>query len=242
MPRRNNTCWAVVPAAGVGARMALAKPKQYLEIAGKTLLEYSVGALLNSGIVDQVVVALAADDTLGPSLAGLRDNRVSFCDGGTSRATSVLAGLDSLAACAQLDDWVMVHDAARPCVGGIEIKALYGRLQTSLNGGLWAIPVADTLKRAVCVDSQQRIEATVARDNIWRAQTPQMFRYGALRDALCQALIDAVDITDESSAMLHAGVDHELIEGPLHNIKVTYPADQLLAEFYLTQMEIRPCE
>lgn len=223
--------WAVVPAAGVGARMAADRPKQFLTLRGRPLLFWSVRALLARDDLSGCVVALPAFDT-EPSL-GLRDSRLEFCVGGATRGASVLAGLDTLAAAPE--DWVLVHDGARPCLDAESLDALIRQVRQSGSGGLLAEPVTDTLKQA---DASQRVIATVSRDGLWRAQTPQMFRYGELREALRAAIADGADITDEASAMEREGHAVQLVAGSAVNLKVTHGPDLALAGYYLDAQEL----
>ena len=221
-------CWGVIPAAGVGARMAASIPKQHLEVMGKTLLQHSLDALLAVAAVDSVVVALEAND---PRASALRAwPRVHLAVGGVRRADSVLAALRSLQKIAQRDDWVLVHDAARPCLSSADGERLVATVLASGTGGLLAEPVVDTIKR-VAVDG--RVLETVDRSELWRAQTPQMFRLGELTDALERALLAGAVITDEASAMEWAGYPVVVVPGSSRNLKVTVPEDLALAAFYL---------
>lgn len=223
--------WAVLPAAGSAARMGGDRRKQFLELEGRSLLAWSVGALREAVELEGIVVALPADCDLDAE--GLRalfsDDAVTHCTGGASRAHSVAAGLAALPA--DSDDWVLVHDAARPCVPGRDIRRLVARAREGGVGAILARPVTDTLKRA---DASARVLATVARDDLWRALTPQIFRVGELRHALASALAGAATVTDEASAMEQAGYPVALLEGSAANIKVTYPEDLDLAAFWLS--------
>ena len=220
--------FAIVPAAGNGSRVAAGVPKQYLDLLGRPLIFHGLAALAACPEIERVWVVLAPDDTewdrydwseLGHKLETLR------C-GGETRADSVRNGLRGAAMAAADDDWVLVHDAARPCLSAAMLDALLGELAADPVGGILAVPVADTLKRA---DADQRVAATEPRDGLWQAQTPQMFRYGPLRDALdnCQA------VTDEAGAIEAAGLKPRLVRGDATNLKVTYPADLGLAAMIL---------
>lgn len=220
--------WVVIPAAGVGARVGAAKPKQYIAIDGEAMLLRSLRPFLEADFVEGVVLALSANDTWWPEL-NFSHPKLQLCIGGTERADSVLAGLSTLNLAA--DSWVMVHDAARPCITGAQLQLLFEQLQGT-EGGLWAIPVADTLKQA---SADQHSVATIDRNQIWRAQTPQMFKFGELQQALASALAQGLSITDEASAIEYSGGRPTLVEGFNENIKVTYPSDVALAEFYLKQ-------
>ncbi|MCL1860195.1 MAG: 2-C-methyl-D-erythritol 4-phosphate cytidylyltransferase [Proteobacteria bacterium] len=224
--------FALVPAAGSGARMGKELPKQYLPLLGKPLIHHALAALCAVPAIERVFVVLSVDDAewarydwsvLGSRLVPL------FC-GGPTRADSVLGGLRAIRDELAATDWVLVHDAARPCVAGWQIEKLMHELAHDDVGGLLAVPMADTLKRA---DESQRVAGTVAREGLWRAQTPQMFRYTMLR----RALEDARDVTDEASAIEAAGLRPRLIEGDAANLKVTWPHDLLLAEWILRRRE-----
>ena len=222
---------AVIPAAGAGSRMGADIPKQYLALAGKTVLEHSLDALLACERIAEVVLALSAGDERWPEIKSrYKDSRVETITGGAERCHSVLNGLDHLAGTAGVDDWVLVHDAARPCVRTQDIEILMATLENEPVGGLLGLPVADTMKQ---VDSDSMILKTVERDGLWRALTPQMFRLGPLRDALQQAIASGVMVTDDAAAMEMAGHQPRMVEGHADNIKITRPGDLQLAEFYL---------
>lgn len=215
--------WAVIPAAGVGARMAADRPKQYLMLGGITILEHSLNCFLGHPRLLGVVVSLATDDPFWPSLACASDPRLQRAAGGRERADSVLNALLHLhAQGAADDDWVLVHDAARPNLGRDDLDKLLSALADDPVGGLLAVPARDTLKRA---DAQGRVSETVDRSTIWQAYTPQMFRLGALHRALADSLVADVAITDEASAIEWAGQAPRLVEGRSDNIKVTRPED-----------------
>lgn len=215
--------WLVIPAAGVGARMAADRPKQYLEVAGRCILEHTLDCFLDHPDLLGAVVCLAVDDPYWPSLALAEDPRIRRADGGRERADSVLAGLRALQqAGAADDDWVLVHDAARPNLARSDLDHLLDTLAMDPVGGLLAVPARDTLKRA---DAAGRVAQTVDRAVIWQAYTPQMFRLGDLRQALDAALAAGVPITDEASALEWAGKAPRLVEGRADNLKVTRPED-----------------
>ncbi len=225
--------WAVVPAAGRGARFGGDVPKQYLEIAGRTLIEHSLRALLSHPGIDAVMVALSPDD---PYWAGWREmvgKPVYTCVGGTQRAESVLSALQALPATVSEDQWVLVHDAARPCLRAMDLTRLIALGQADPVGAILAAPVRDTLKRS---DADGRIRATESRDQLWRALTPQMFRRGGLTRAMTAALRAGATITDEAMAMERLGLKPLLVEGSDDNIKVTTPADLAVAELVLRRM------
>jgi 2-C-methyl-D-erythritol 4-phosphate cytidylyltransferase/2-C-methyl-D-erythritol 2,4-cyclodiphosphate synthase len=207
---------AVVPAAGTGTRLGADRPKQYLVIGGRTLLEHSVAALLGCPWIGHVLVVVAPTDTIAASLPGLADPRVSVAAvGGANRRSSVLAGLDTLAEGGQArpDDWIWVHDAARPGVDGRSLQRLHAALPQERVGALLALPVSDTVKRG----GAGRSVISVERDGLWLAQTPQVFPHGVLRMALQRHH----DVTDEASAMEAIGRAAQLVPGSRRNFKVT---------------------
>ncbi len=222
---------AVMPAAGIGRRMGSTLPKQYLPLAGSTVIEHSLRALLAVPAVQRVVVAIAQDDPHWPRLAVAADPRVVAVTGGAERADSVLNGLQVLQAAD--DDWVLVHDAVRPCVSPLLVARMIDSLRDDAVGGLLALPLADTLKQ----ESAGRVAATVDRQGLWRAQTPQLFRYGLLRQALQRARADGVVVTDESAALERLGHAPRLFTGLDSNLKITRPEDLPLAAYWLARAQ-----
>jgi len=222
--------FALIPAAGIGARMGTQQPKQYLRIAGKPMLLHALDTFAASPAIAHVFAVVDAEDgyveevlSAAPHLAG----RVTVLwNGGATRHESVLNGLHAMRAQVGDDDWVLVHDAARPGLTAALIDKLAQSLRGDAVGGLLALPVVDTMKRSGMND---RVEATVPRARLWAAQTPQMFRYALLRRALEQA----VNVTDEASAVEALGLQPKLVEGSPRNFKVTMPHDAALAELYL---------
>lgn len=221
---------AVVPAAGVGSRMQADRPKQYLKISGTTILEHTVEKLLSHPQVSQIVVAISDDDPYYPELALNQNPKVIRVSGGSERADSVLSALEYIAE-QQLGDWVMVHDAARPCVQLGDIDKLISGAMSHEVGAILAAPVRDTMKRG----AQGQVEHTVERADLWHALTPQMFRAKPLWNALSEALKQGVSITDEASAFEWKGLSPALVTGRSDNFKITQPEDLALAEFYLSQ-------
>jgi len=224
MPRH----YAIVPAAGSGSRFGSDKPKQYLDLLGRPLIFHTLKALTACPDIERVWVVLAPDDPwwprfdwseLGPKLETVR------C-GGATRAESVSNGLRAAAMVAADDDWILVHDAARPCLSAAMLDALFAELADDPVGGILAVPVADTIKRA---DAEQRVAATEPRDGLWQAQTPQMFRYGQLE----KSLKNEKTVTDEAGAIEAMGLKPKLVRGDATNLKVTYPADLALAAMIL---------
>ena len=222
---------AVVPAAGVGARMKASIPKQYLSIAGEPMLARTLRRLLQIPKLESLVVALGSDDGHWAGIDSSLRAQVVRVDGGAERADSVLAGLRLLTVTADPEDLVLVHDAARPCVRVADIERLIGTVrQGPVNGGLLASPVRDTMKRS---DALGAVLHTEARDNLWHALTPQLFQLGTLKDAIEKAALAGANITDESSAMEWMGYQPQLVQGSDDNIKVTRPDDVRLAEQFL---------
>ncbi|EDK27911.1 2-C-methyl-D-erythritol 4-phosphate cytidylyltransferase [Vibrionales bacterium SWAT-3] len=221
---------AVVPAAGVGSRMKADRPKQYLNINGKTILEHTVEKLLAHPQVSQIVVAISDDDPYYPELPLTQNPQVIRVAGGSERADSVLSALDYIEK-QQLGDWVMVHDAARPCVQLSDIDKLISTAMNHDVGAILGAPVRDTMKRG----AQGQIEHTVERADLWHALTPQMFRAEPLWNVLSEALKQGVSITDEASAFEWKGFSPALVAGRSDNFKITQPEDLALAEFYLSQ-------
>ncbi|HEY9198055.1 MAG TPA: 2-C-methyl-D-erythritol 4-phosphate cytidylyltransferase [Gammaproteobacteria bacterium] len=224
--------WAIVPAAGVGRRMGTEIPKQYLRLGGRTVLEHTLMVLAQIEGLAGVVVALSADDPYWPGLSLRLPCPLFTARGGVERADSVLNALETLREHAGDQDWVLVHDAARPCVRREDLALLIGELRDDPIGGLLAVPVCDTLKQA---DGERRCAATVDRNGLWHALTPQMFRVGALRATLRDAHAAGVKVTDDAAAMELAGMRPRLIEGHADNLKITRPEDLALAEFHLRQ-------
>jgi len=224
--------WVIIPAAGIGARMNADCPKQYLKINGKTVLEHTLECFIRHPRISGVVVAIAEYDQYWPSLAFKTDRPVITVKGGAERCHSVLNAMQGLEELAGDDDWVLVHDAARPCLSKDDLDKLLITMATHPVGGLLGAPVHDTIKKT---DSVNVVEATVDREYLWRALTPQMFRYGMLRKALSKALDDNYLVTDDASAIEHAGYAPLMLEGCADNIKITRPEDLVLAEFYLSQ-------
>lgn len=224
------TVWAVVPAAGRGARFGGDVPKQYLEVAGRSVLEHALRALLSHPRVDGATVALSPEDTLWPGWTTLCGKPVLRCEGGGERADSVLAALHALPVSVPGDALVLVHDAARPNLTVSDLDRLIEAAMESRDGAILAAPMRDTLKRA---GSDGCIAATESREALWRALTPQAFRRDALVGALESARASGVAITDEAMAIERAGGRPVLVEGREDNLKITTPADLRLAEFLL---------
>ncbi len=232
--RTDGDLWVVIPAAGLGTRMAADRPKQYLMLAGRTVLEHTLACFAEHPRVRGIVLAIALDDPFWPDLVLDVELPVHIVPGGEERAQSVLNALDLLAALGQPSDWVLVHDAARPNLARQDLDRLVAEVEQDAVGGILAVPVRDTMKRA---DGGGRIAHTEPREGLWHALTPQMFRLGLLRDALRRALEAGARVTDEASALEYAGLHPLLVEGRADNIKITRPEDLELAEFFLTRRQ-----
>jgi len=228
--------FALVPAAGSGARMGGGLPKQYLPLAGRPLIFHALAALAAVPAIATVYVVLAPDDDewQGHDWSALAGRIEVLRCGGVTRAMSVTNGLHAISGRVAADDWVLVHDAARACVTPAQIEALIREVGDDSAGGILAVPLPDTLKRAGNLDpGAVRIAATVPRGGLWQAQTPQMFRHGMLLDALQKA----PDVTDEAGAIEALGLRPKLVAADATNFKVTWPLDLELAELILRHRE-----
>jgi 2-C-methyl-D-erythritol 4-phosphate cytidylyltransferase len=229
-PDTRQGLWCVVPAAGRGARFGAERPKQYVTLAGQPLLVWTLQRLAASPDIAGLMVVLAEHDTHWPGMQSIAGKPVLTTIGAAERSGSVLAGLRALPVAVSPGDYVLVHDAARPCVRAADIARLVGEASAA-GGGLLAAPLRDTLKRA---DQDVRVAATEPRESRWRALTPQLFRRSELTAALEHAAALGIAITDESMAMERMGYRPLLVEGAESNIKVTTSADLALAEYLLT--------
>jgi 2-C-methyl-D-erythritol 4-phosphate cytidylyltransferase len=218
--------WAIVPAAGSGKRMEGDRPKQYLLLNGRPIISHTLDRLSSMAAISGLVVPVSAGDEYWSGLQFESAQKILRCEGGAERNLSVLNGLAELSSLAQEEDWVLVHDAVRPCVRIADIERLLTAIATHPVGGLLGMPVSSTLKR---IDAAGNVESTIDRSGVWMAATPQIFRYGLLRAALLQACKDGIPITDESGALEHAGFSPLIISGRGDNIKITYPQDIELA-------------
>ncbi len=228
--------WALIPAGGQGRRMRSSVPKQYLPLLGRPVILHTLERLCAHPRIQGVLVGIAPDDTHWQKMSSEFKRLPTFLgtsDGGESRARTVLNGLRTLAKHAKVDDWVLVHDAVRPCVRHEDIDKLIAAVtEGEEGGGLLAFPVADTVKRA---DNAERVMETVRREGLWRAATPQMFKINKLIQALEQAMKSGRQITDEASAIETAGGHPRVVGCHADNIKITLPEDLALAELYLKQ-------
>lgn len=230
--------WAIIPAAGRGRRMhpgqglGEARPKQYLELGGRTVIEHTLEVFFQHPAIDAVVVALDSEDHIWPSLALKGSKPLYTVTGGAARHQSVFNALRFLARHAAPYDWVLVHDAARPCLSWADLDHLIEVLATDPVGGILAAPVRDTLKRAT---PSGLIETTIDRTHLWHALTPQMFRFEVLYRTLQRVCTMDSLVTDEAAAVEQAGLPVRLVEGNSLNIKITYPEDLALAGLLLSQ-------
>jgi 2-C-methyl-D-erythritol 4-phosphate cytidylyltransferase len=218
-------CVGLIPAAGQGARLGGERPKQYLELAGRPMVAHAAAALLAHPAVEVAFVVLAPDDERWAThdWSAFGDRLAPLWCGGATRRDSVLNGLIAMANVVDPEDWVLVHDAARPCLAREDLARLIEAVRDDDVGGILAVPLADTLKRA---DGADRIAATEPRAGLWLAQTPQMFRHGTL----LRAIGGAAEVTDEASAVEALGLRPRLVPGSARNLKVTFPGDAVLAE------------
>ena len=224
------TTWVVVPAAGVGRRFGGDTPKQYQQLLGKPVIEHTLERLLELEDA-QIVVAVSSADTQWQKLSVFQSPRIQTVIGGDERADSVRLALETLQGRAKQDDWVLVHDVARPCVRVQDIKNLLTQLASHTVGGILATPISDTVKRVLKRTAHQSdIDSTEDRAQLWAAQTPQMFRYGLLLESLQTAVKQQHQPTDESAAIEQLGYTPSVVEGSRDNIKITQLEDMAIAE------------
>lgn len=231
----NNTdkTWCVVPAAGIGSRMQQAHPKQYLPFRTATILDVTLSRLLASQRFEKIVVCLKRDDPYWASSQYASDERIMRADGGDERADSVLNGIQAVKAYAGPGDWVLVHDAARPCVRLADIEQLINTANNQQQGAILAVPIHDTVKYV----SAGIALKTLDRSSLWRALTPQIFKLVDLEQALLTAKLNGMQVTDEASAIEQLNKAVTIVEGRADNIKITCPDDLVLADFYMQQQE-----
>ena len=229
----NLALWCIVPAAGIGLRFGSYLPKQYLSLGKKTVIESAIEPILGLPC-RQIIVAIAENDEYWPTLTIASHPLVKAITGGHERYQSVLNGLNAIEEQASDDDWVLVHDAARPCLTTELVQSLFRQLEKHPVGGLLAVPIQDTIKKA---NAQKIIDKTINRQNLWLAQTPQLFRYGVLKKALKTAIDNNIMITDESSAVEYLGLKPQLVKGSIRNIKITHPDDVYLVHYYLANLD-----
>lgn len=226
-PINRFSCVAIVPAGGSGARFGSAIPKQYIVIAGATVLEHTLNALRRCAAVEHIFVVVPADEDRADVIAARAGNTTVLRCAGAQRAQTVQNALAAISRQVRRDAWVLVHDAARPCVAREDVDKLVSTVASHAVGGLLASPVTDTLKRSTAVGE---VAETVAREGLWRAHTPQMFRY----ELLVHALNASPEVTDEAQAVESFGLSPLLVQGSTRNIKITLPEDAEIAEIYLS--------
>lgn len=231
--------WVVISAAGLGLRMGADKPKQYLKIHQKTILEHTLDIFLSHPKISKLVVVLHPRDHYWREIPLSNSSQIITAIGGDTRAQSVLQGLKALANDAAPNDWVLVHDSVRPCLTKKILDRLLNQLSNHPVGGILGIPVRDTLKQ---INDEGAIIQTLSREQAWCAQTPQMFRYQLLLDALTQTINQRQIVTDDAGAIEKLGYKPQMIMGDIHNIKITYPDDLIMSEKFLYAEEVEPCE
>lgn len=235
--------WVVIPAAGASRRMESSLPKQYLSVMGKTILEHVVTRFLSLSVVVGVVVVVSPEDTIWQTMALSSHPKVKTVMGGKERAHSVLNGLSALHDSLSENDWVLVHDAARPCIKPSDILYLIERLKEHPVGGLLGLPQQETLKEVRSIYEHAsggllaNIHKTVDRSLVWIAQTPQMFRFGLLKDALISAVESGKNVTDEAQAIELKALSAMMVVGSAENIKLTYPDQLKMIRFILSEQE-----
>lgn len=232
----NRKLWAVIPAAGSGRRFSKQELKQYQIIQDKTVLEHTVQRLTQLPL-SGYVLAISKQDDLAKTLEFFQKDSAHFCDGGAERVDSVLNALNYLSTFADENDWVFVHDAARPCVSLQNLEDLVQQAVEHDSSAILAIPVRDTLK---CVENDKtyKISHTISREQLWQAQTPQISKLGLLKKAIETALENEVMITDEASALEYINVPVKVVVGRSDNIKITYPEDLELARLIIQSQQI----
>lgn len=233
---KKQNIWVIIPAAGVGRRMGSDVPKQYLLLNDKPVIEHTLDVFSSHQAISEIVIAVSKDDEYWSSINLKSTKPIHKAEGGKERCDSVLNGLNYLENKAKADDWVLVHDAARPCLRHEDLNLLIDSLEQHAIGGILAVPVKDTMKRSI--ENSNLIKETVDRESLWHALTPQMFRFSFLRDALESALKNNKVITDEASAIEYAGGKPVLVEGHADNIKITRPEDLALAAFFLREAKL----
>ncbi len=230
-PAPVDAVWCIVPAAGVGARMGGDRPKQYLSLEGMTVMDHTLSRLLSHPSVVGITLVLSAQDAYWPESSYYDHPGITLCPGGGERVDSVSNALLQLQSHLKPHDWIMVHDVARPCITHADIDRLLLVAASEASGVVLGAPVVDTLKWV----GDAVIERTLDRRRVWRAFTPQLFRYQVLCDGIARARAQAIAITDEASAVECLGVQPLMLEGRADNIKITRPGDLELARFFLQQ-------
>ncbi len=223
--------FVIIPTAGIGTRLSAEIPKQYLPILGKPIIEHTLNCFINYAAIEKIMVVLRQDDQHWPHLKLAQHSKIITTLGGAERFHSVLNGLTALEQYAQPLDWVLIHDAVRPCLQPQDIAQLITTLSDHPVGGLLGSPVTNTLKR---IGQNNEIIATVDRQELWQAFSPQMFRFGVLKKALQSIIANNQVVTDDAAAVELAGYKPIMVQGRTDNIKITQPLDLALAEFYLS--------
>ena len=218
--------WAVIPAAGVGKRYSSDIPKQYLPLSGLPVLLHSINKLVKLDEIEEILVALNPEDTFWEKL-NFSHPKVTAIHGGVERCNSVNSALEELSGRAKKGDWVLVHDAVRPCISDSDLKKITSIVNDEEVGGLFAFPILDTIKE---VGENLDVQKTIPRGSLWSAMTPQIFRYELLKQALEAALVAGGSVTDEASAIESIGLTPRIVQGDKTNIKVTHSTDMVLAE------------
>ena len=218
--------WAVIPAAGVGKRYSSDIPKQYLPLSGTPVLLHSINKLVKLDEIEEILVALNPEDTFWKKL-NFSHPKVKAIHGGLQRCNSVNSALEELSGRAKKGDWVLVHDAVRPCISDSDLKKITSIVNDEEVGGLLAFPILDTIKE---VGENLEVQKTIPRENLWSAMTPQIFRYEVLKQALDAAIMAGESVTDEASAIEAIGLTPRIIQGEKTNIKITHPSDMVLAD------------
>lgn len=230
----NARYWVVIPAAGVGKRMGVDRPKQYIEINNKTILQHTIECFTGREEIEKIIVAISLTDEYWPELEISKHEKVITASGGAERYHSVFNGLKELQDKADEDDWVLVHDAARPCLSQTAIDRLINELRGHDVGGILAMPCRDTMKRA---NKKSEIVDTIERESLWYAQTPQMFHYEKLYSAINNVLEKNITVTDEAMAIELSGFKPLLVKGHQENIKITHKDDLKYLKTYLNGMK-----
>ncbi len=227
----SESLFAVVPAAGIGSRMQADRPKQYLTILDQTILEHTLNRLLGFLPLNKIILPIAKHDPYFPLLPLAQHEKIVTCEGGAERFESVLNGLNQLLEIgASENDWVMVHDVARPCITHKDLETLFA--QRNEHGAILGMQVRDTMKRC---DDRGRILKTVEREHLWHALTPQLARIGLLKSSIETCITDQHGITDEASALEYCGYQPLMVAGLPSNIKVTRPDDLAIAHTFLQE-------
>lgn len=237
MVNKPEKVWCVVAAAGIGSRMQSAVPKQYLPLGSSTVLDATLERLLLCEKIEHIVVCIHQNDNYWQHSKFAHDDRISIMFGGSERADSVLNGVSLVKEHADLNDWVLVHDAARPCVRCSDINVLINTALKQQVGAILATPIHDTVKKVVNKKSTQTLDRSI----LWRALTPQIFKLDMLNNALINAIESNRVITDEASAIEQMNQAVQIVKGHADNIKITSPSDLDLARYYLEQQERQVC-